>query len=51
LPGVRRDRDRPGTLRIDRHVARFYALEIFHLAGYRKKRLEGDQLVVTRRNE
>ncbi len=51
LPGVHRDRDRPGTLRIDRRVARFYALEIFHLAGYRKTRIEGDQLVVTRRNE
>ncbi len=51
LPGVHRDRDRPGTLRIDRHVARFYALQIFHLAGYRKKRIEGNQLVVTRRNE
>jgi predicted deacylase len=51
LPGVHRDRDRRGTLRIDRHVARFYALQIFHLAGYRKKRIEGNQLVVTRRNE
>ena len=51
LPGVHRDHDRPGTLRIDRRVARFYALEIFHLAGYRKKRIEGDQLVVTRRKE
>jgi hypothetical protein len=51
LPGVHRDRDRPGTLRIDHHVARFYALQIFHLAGYRKKRIEEDQLVVTRRNE
>ncbi len=51
LPGVHRDLDRPGTLRIDRHVARFYALQIFHLAGYRKKRIEGDQLVVTRRKE
>ena len=51
LPGVHRDPDRPGTLRIDRHVARFYALQIFHLAGYRKKRIEGDQLVVTRRKE
>jgi predicted deacylase len=51
LPGVHRDRARPGTLRIDRHVARFYALEIFHLFGYRKKLIEGDQLVVTRRKE
>ena len=51
LPGVHRDRERPGTLRIDRHVARFYALQIFHLLGYRKKRIEDDQLVVTRRNE
>lgn len=51
LPGVRRVRGRPGTLRIDRHVARFYAVEIFHLAGYRKKRIENGQVVVTRRNE
>lgn len=51
LPGVRRDGGRPGTLRIDRRVARFYALEIFHLLGYRKKRIEDGQLVVTRRSE
>lgn len=51
LPGVRRVRGRPGTLRVDRRVARFYALEIFHLAGFRKKRIEDGHLVVTRRNE
>lgn len=51
LPGVHRDRARSGTLRIDQRVARFYALEIFHLLGYRKKRIDGNQLVVSRRSE
>ena len=51
LPGVHRDPERRGTLRIDQRVARYYALEIFHLLGYRKKRIEADQLVVTRRKE
>ncbi len=49
LPGVRQDPDRPETLVIDRHVARFFALEIFHLLGYRKRKLTDDYLVVTRR--
>jgi succinylglutamate desuccinylase len=49
LPGVRRDRDQPATLRIDLRIARFYAVQIFHLLGYRKKRIEAGQLVVSRR--
>lgn len=49
LPGVRRDPLRPGLLIVDRHTARWYALEIFHLLGYRRERLEGETLVVSRR--
>lgn len=49
LPGVRRDPDREGTIVIDRHVARFYALEIFHLLGYRKRRAYDDVLVMSKR--
>jgi succinylglutamate desuccinylase len=51
LPGVRRDPDRPGTLVIDRGVARYFALEVFHLLGYRRRRIDGDTLVVSRRRE
>jgi succinylglutamate desuccinylase len=51
LPGVRRDPDDPDTLIIDRKVARWYALQLFHLVGYRKVRLVGKTLVVSRRRE
>jgi len=49
LPGVHRDPDRPDALRVDPHVARFYAVQIFHLFGYRRRRREGETLVFTRR--
>jgi len=32
-------------------VARWFALEVFHLLGYRKRRQMGDVLVVARRLE
>ncbi len=51
LPGVTRDPERPGTVIVNRRTAKWYALEIFHLLGYRRQRLEGDVLVVTRRKE
>jgi predicted deacylase len=51
LPGVRKDPERPGVLVANRNVARWYALEIFHLLGYRKHLEEGRRLVVTRRGE
>jgi hypothetical protein len=38
LPGVRRSRRRPDTLIVDRRVARWYVIEVFHLLGYRKRR-------------
>lgn len=49
LPGVRfRDRRR-GVVEIDRRVARFYALQFFHLMGYRKRREEDGKLLMIRR--
>lgn len=48
LPGVQRTDD-PGTLRIDPRVARWYAIEIFHLLGYRKHRSVDGNWVVSRR--
>lgn len=49
LPGVARDRMDPTTLYINRRVARWYSLQIFHLLGYRRHRCRGDLLIVTRR--
>ena len=51
LPGVRVDRADPSRLIIDRRVARWYALQLLHLLGYRKRRDEGDTLVVVRHPE
>ena len=51
LPGVKRHPTRPGALVANEHVARWFALEIFHLLGYRKKTEEEDWLVVDRRGE
>ena len=51
LPGVRRHPTRPGTLVADKHVARWFALEILHLLGFRKKTEEEDRFVVDRRGE
>lgn len=49
LPGVRRHPTQPHTLIINQRVAHWLALEAFHLLGFRKKRLVGDQLTVSRR--
>jgi len=51
LPGVSRDPQRPDVLLVDRRTARWLALEVFHLLGYRRERVEGDVLLVTRRKE
>ena len=51
LPGVHRDSDDRNTLIIDRRIARWFALQVFHLLGYRKRRTNGDVLVVSRRQE
>jgi succinylglutamate desuccinylase len=49
LPGVRRHPDRAGVLVVNRRVARWYALQILHLLGFRRVREEGDVLIVERR--
>lgn len=48
LPGIRRHPSRPGALVVDRRVARWYALQILHLLGYRRHEDDGDWLVVLR---
>jgi succinylglutamate desuccinylase len=48
LPGVRRHPERPGAFVVDRKVARWLALEVFHLLGFRRHGA-GRELVVSRR--
>ena len=49
LPGVRRHPQKDAALIIDTNLARWFALEVFHLLGYRKRRSEEGKLVVSRR--
>lgn len=49
LPGVSRDPLHAGRLVVNKRVARWYSLQIFHLLGYRKRRTQGDLLIVSRR--
>lgn len=49
LPGVRRHPELPDTVIVNRRIARWYTVEIFHLLGFRRERVEGDTLVMSRR--
>ncbi|MHC4819831.1 MAG: hypothetical protein ACYTF8_17430, partial [Planctomycetota bacterium] len=49
LPGVERHPTQPNALRVDPRVARWPAVEVFHLFGFRRRRAEGDHLVFSRR--
>ena len=49
LPGVERDPDFPDALVVDKGVARWYALQLFHLLGFRRQEDIGDRLVLRRR--
>ncbi len=49
LPGVRRDPDQPGTLLVDPVIARFLAVDVFHLFGFRRRGPRGGKMVFTRR--
>lgn len=49
LPGVSRHPTRTGALVANRRVARWFAMELFHLLGYRKHLEEEERLVVDRR--
>ncbi len=51
FPGVHVHSDDHNTLVVDRRVARWFAVQIFHLLGYRKKRDGGDHLLFSRRVE
>jgi len=51
MPGITRDPSHEGTLLVNGRVARWFALEVFHLLGYRKRRQVGEVLVMTRRRE
>ncbi len=49
LPGVSRDPSLPGALVANRRVARWFALELFHLLGYRRHLEDQHRLVVVQR--
>lgn len=49
LPGVSRVPEEPGAIRVNRKVARWATVEIFHLLGFRKRRIHGDAFMVRRR--
>jgi predicted deacylase len=49
LPGVKRVEARPGALYVNRGVARWFALELLHLLGYRRVRAVGKRLIVIKR--
>ncbi len=49
LPGVRRDPRGADRYWIDRRVARWQVVNVFHLFGYRHVRLEGGRLAFSRR--
>jgi len=49
LPGITRNPEATNEFIINQRIARWYVVEIFHLLGYRKKRVEGERLIVTKR--
>lgn len=49
LPGVKKHETEEGIYYINTKVARFFPLQIFHLLGFRKRRQQGNKLVVSRR--
>ena len=49
LPGVKRHPEREGAFEVDTQIARFLALKIFHLLGYRRVSPLGRILVMARR--
>lgn len=50
LPGVRRHPYIAGAVIVDRRVARWYTVEIFHLLGYRREVEQGHSLILSRRH-
>ncbi|MDX1631344.1 MAG: succinylglutamate desuccinylase/aspartoacylase family protein [Thermoanaerobaculia bacterium] len=51
LPGVEHHPERPDAFLVDRAVARWFALELFHLLGFRRKGPTGRYLTMVRRHD
>ena len=51
LPGVRRVAGVRGCLEVDRRLARWWVLEVFHLCGFRRREEDGPRLRFSRRVE
>ncbi len=49
LPGVSHSQDQPDALVVNKKVARFLAVQLFHLLGYRRKQDSGDRMIFSRR--
>lgn len=49
LPGVERHPEKSGSFLVDRRIARWVALELFHLLGFRREGPPGQVLVFSRR--
>ncbi len=50
LPGVRKHPERPGAFIVNRRIARFLTLELFHLLGFKRIGPVGRYVVLTRRS-
>lgn len=50
LPGVRRHPYIPDAVVVDRRIARWYTVEIFHLLGFRRRVEQGHELILSRRH-
>ena len=51
MPGVTPHPALPDTYVVNRTVARWFVVEVFHLLGFRRNRFEAGRLVVSRRKE
>jgi succinylglutamate desuccinylase len=51
LPGIRRDAEGSGGLVVDRRVARWLAMELLHLLGYRREIERGNRVLVLKQVE
>lgn len=49
LPGVSRVPGDPSSLLVNTAVARLFPLQVFHLLGFRRRRWDGNKLIVSRR--
>ena len=49
LPGVSHHPTQPHALVVNKKVARFLAVQLFHLLGYRRKKDDGDVMIFSRR--